>query len=101
LTRTTTDPTDPDLGRGSDDEPREQNKAYLVLSEEERAKGFVRPVRDTYTHLECGKTTTMGLALAQTYARDPEFYGSTYCCSCRKHRPLDEFEWPDGSAVGS
>ena len=28
-----------------------QNKAYLVLSEEERAKGFVRPVRDSYAHL--------------------------------------------------
>jgi hypothetical protein len=27
-----------------------QQKDYVVLSEEERAKGFVRPYRDTYTH---------------------------------------------------
>lgn len=27
-------------------------------------------------------------ALAETYAREPGFYGSTYCCSCRMHRPV-------------
>lgn len=47
----TTDPTDPRLGHGSDDKPREQNEVYLVLSDEERAKGFVRPVRRSYKHV--------------------------------------------------
>jgi len=47
----TTDPNDPRLGHGSDKEPVPQNEAYLVLSEEERAKGFVRPVRRTYKHV--------------------------------------------------
>lgn len=28
-----------------------QQKAYVVLSEEERAKGFVRPVRRSYVHV--------------------------------------------------
>lgn len=28
-----------------------QNKAYLVLSEEEKAKGYIRPFRDTYKHV--------------------------------------------------
>ncbi len=28
-------------------------KAYVVLSEAERARGFVRPVRDAYRHLTC------------------------------------------------
>jgi len=28
-----------------------QQKDYLILSEEERAKGFVRPVRDKYLHV--------------------------------------------------
>lgn len=41
----TSDPTDPRLGHGSNDEPVPQNEGYLVLSDEERAKGFVRPVR--------------------------------------------------------
>lgn len=68
-------------------------KAYIVLSAEERAKGFVRPVRQTYTHATCGTDTTMGQALAETYARDPKFYSGTFCCRCRTHLPLDEFVW--------
>lgn len=100
----TTDPTDPRLGHGPDDEPVPQNEAYLVASAAERAKGFVRPVRQTYTHLVCGVATTMSLAIAETYARDPHFYGSTYCVGCRKHLPVGvdgEFIWDDGSKVGS
>jgi hypothetical protein len=46
----TTNPEDPNLGHGVDTEPMEQHESYLVLSEEERAKGFVRPVRRTYVH---------------------------------------------------
>ena len=47
----TTDPNDPRLGHGSNDEPVPQNEAYLVLSEDERKKGFVRPVRTKYLHV--------------------------------------------------
>ena len=98
----TTDPNDPRLERGIDAEPREQNKAYLVLSDEERAKGFVRPVRKSYIHTQCGTVTTMALGIAETYARDPKFYGSTYCCGCRRHLSVGEFKW-DGTddVVGS
>jgi hypothetical protein len=127
-------------------------KAYVVLSAEERAKGFVRPVRRTYVHVGCrpkyplrdlteaekrgpdvgyvkyeqypesespcvgrfwtdkqlksgcGTTTTMGQALAETYARDPKFYGATFCCNCGAHFPVGaggEFEWEDGTKVGT
>jgi hypothetical protein len=97
----TTDPTDPRLGRGVDKDKVSQNEVYLVLSEEERAKGFVRPVRRSYKHT-CGVVTNMGLALCETYARDPKFYGSTYCCGCSKHLPVGEFTWvEDGAVVGS
>lgn len=74
-------------------------KGYIVLSADERARGFVRPVRRTYKHLKCGTTTTMGVALAETYARDPKFYSGTFCCSCRAHFPVGpegEFVW-DGT----
>lgn len=118
-TRHTTDPTDPRLRRGSDDTPRPQNEAYLVLSEAERAKGYLRPVRNTYRHVGaltqletdsgtpshqvrtggCGTTTTMGAAIAETYARDPWHYGSTYCVTCQKHRPLKEFVWLTGESM--
>lgn len=98
----TTDPNDPRLGHGFNDQPVPQNAVYLVLSEEERAKGFVRPVRRSYVHVGCGTVTTMGRALAETYARDPSFYGSTYCVHCSMHKPVAEFRW-DGTdeVVGS
>lgn len=142
----TNDPNDPRLGRGVDESPVAQNRVYLVLSDEERAKGFVRPVRRSYIHVGapaaqfalrdltdeekerfakydyvdfeiypesespktgrfwtqneldnvgrgCNQETTMGTAIAETYARDPEFYGSTYCAHCRMHRPVNEFVW--------
>lgn len=73
-----------------------QHEAYWVLSEEERAKGFIRPVRETYLHEACGTTTTMAKSIAETYARDPSYYGATFCCTCLKHRPVGdngEFTW--------
>ena len=146
----TTNPNHPDLKRYTGpEEPGPQNSVYLVLSEEERAKGFVRPLRRSYVHVGppkpkypltdvaeadrpkedwikyekypegsaslgkywsqkeldnkgCGCTTTMGLALCETYARDPKFYGATYCCHCRAHFPVEEFIWKeDGEVVGS
>lgn len=98
----TTDPNNPQLTRGADTAPTKQAPVYLVLSQEEIAKGFVRPVRHKYVHVTCGGLTRMGTALAETYARDPSFYGATYCAACQMHRPVAEFIW-DGTtqAVGS
>jgi hypothetical protein len=156
MSELTTDPNDPRLTRGADSKPAPQAPVYLVLSEEERRKGFVRPVRLSYRHVGeagpkyplrdatpeekeryapfkyikfeaypnpevagvlgkwwtqadldsvnkgCGSVTTMSAPLAETYARDPKFYGSTYCVTCRMHRPVSEFVW-EGSddRVGS
>ena len=104
----TTDPTEKCL---QDIKPDGQQCCYLVLSDEERAKGFVRPVRRTYTHKKCGTATTMGQAIAETYARNPKFYGGTFCVHCGTHFPLRHagadgeitgaFLWEDGSEVGS
>ena len=123
-------------------------KGYVVLSEEERAKGFVRPVRSSYIHVgppgpqyplldltekqlgqrttsnyvkyekypeggsavgrfwtqaeldriarPCNGLTTMGRALAETYAREPSFYGGTFCAVCGQHFDVGvngEFVW--------
>jgi hypothetical protein len=129
--------------------PDGMQKGYVVLSEAERARGFVRPVRRSYSHVGrpapanplrgltaeesarysdcgyikfedyppgrspvtgrywtqadldkigkgCGVKTTMGVALAETYARDPGFYGGTFCCGCGAHFPVGadgEFIW--------
>lgn len=98
----TTDPNHPDLTRYTGpEESAPQAKVYLVLSEEERAKGFIRPVRQTYVHDKCGTSTKMGLALSETYARNPKFYGATYCVGCSAHYPVAEFKWSDGEIVGS
>lgn len=70
-----------------------QQKGYVVLSEEERAKGFVRPYREKYVHKVCGVETKMSASIAETYARDPSFYGGTFCVGCRTHFPLDQFVW--------
>ena len=124
-------------------------QSYVVLSETERAKGFVRPVRTSYSHVGvpeprftvrkltdeekqqpgkssfdyyeeypeseapalgryytekqlagCGSVTEMAVSLAETYARDPSFYGGTFCSNCGAHYPVGaggEFVWADGS----
>lgn len=144
----TTDPNDPGLKHV---DASGMQKTYPVLSDEERAKGFVRPVRRSYVHVGvrpkhplrdltpdeherydqygyvayeqypeseapvtgrfwtkaqltsgCGSVTTMGKALAETYAAQPSFYGSTFCCNCGRHFAVGEFTW-DGTdeVVGS
>jgi hypothetical protein len=73
-----------------------QQLGYVVLSDGERAKGFIRPYRDAYKHLKCGKITTMGRKIAETYARDPGFYSGTFCVTCAAHFPVGqdgEFVW--------
>lgn len=157
----TTDPNDPCLKAGQKDEG--QNNCYLVLSEDERAKGFVRPYRDSYVHVGrkysdgirmldkpeksdyngktyvaianifmknedgttsrggtyitqeeldqynetggyiggCGTKTTMAREISETYARNPSFYGATFCCGCNKHIGVHEFKWTDGEMLGS
>ncbi len=118
---------------------------YVVLSAEERAQGFVRPVRLEYVHVGirpkyptrpltdaeretykgsnyvayekypesesplvgrmwtqkqldsgCNDKTRMNRAIAETYARDPKFYGGTYCSHCGTHFRVGEhgeFVW--------
>ena len=83
----------PEDGSHRELRPDGQQKGYIVLTPEERAKGFVQPVRRTYLHKPCGSTTTMGQALAETYARDPWFYIGTFCCHCGAHFDLDQFVW--------
>lgn len=140
-----------DKVRAEQTEVMGQHKSYLILCEEERSKGFVRPYRDRYQHVGlrprfplrdltaeeqerygnygyvkyeqypesespsvgrfwtakelqsgCGTITTMGRALSETYARDPSFYGATFCCGCNVHLPVQQFVWvADGERVGS
>lgn len=50
----------------------------------------------------CNSVTTISNPIAETYARNPKFYGSTFCCHCKKHFRLEEFVWvEDGTVVGS
>lgn len=71
----TTNPNDPQLKEGQKNETG-QHEIYLVLSEEERAKGYVRPLRDTYVHV--GKKIerddeTGGILGALIKSTDPEY----------------------------
>jgi hypothetical protein len=100
MTRTTLTDGSPVTPDHREIDPRTgMQKAYVVLSAEERAKGFVEPVRRSYRHQKCGVVTTMGQALAETYAREPEFYSGTFCAGCGTHFPVGEdgeFVW-DGT----
>jgi len=78
-----------------------QQKGYVVICPEDRAKGFIRPLRKSYIHKKCGGVTTIALSIAETYARNPKFYSGTFCTTCNNHFPLDQFIWEDGEAVGS
>ena len=88
---------DPEEARASGINPETgmQNK-YVVLSDAERDKGFIRPVRDSYIHLKCGAETAMARPIAETYARDPHYYNGTFCVKCKDHFPVGpsgEFVW--------
>lgn len=93
MTGVTDDRNDPGLKRYRTDGMQDK---YLVLSEEELAKGFIRPVRTQYIHLVCEAVTWMSEPLAQTYARNPGFYTGTWCARCKFHAPVGadgEFRW--------
>lgn len=47
----------------------------------------------------CGTVTQMPQAIAETYAANPGYYGSTFCCGCGTYLPVGstgEFVW-DGT----
>jgi hypothetical protein len=151
---TSGEPVPPDRSHVTIDPATGMQRGYIVLTPEERAKGFVKPVRRSYRHntrtvcaklqgadplhriggtrhvctlpqnhegpcgawrfvtqpehakldhehrMDCGGVTTMGTALAETYARDPHFYSGTFCARCKAHFPLAEFTWePDGEPM--
>ena len=44
----------------------------------------------------CGVKTSMPRAIAETYAAEPGYYGSTFCCGCGTYLPVGargEFVW--------
>lgn len=96
----TTDPKDPGL---LETLPNGQRAKHLVLPKAERAQGFMRPVCAEYRHKETGKTTVIGIDIAETFARQPDFYIETFCSHQRKYLPVSEFEWTDelGGDVGT
>lgn len=100
MTYTTPDRKDPNINTPAGE--GQQNKAYIVLSDDELAKGYTRPVRREYLHTVCSTRTFMPVKCAETYARDPNFYSATWCCHCKQHLPVSEFRWVgDGSVLGS
>ena len=93
----TATPTDSRLSDG-------QHTDFYVLSPEERKKGWVRPYRDTYKHVsKCNKETKIAAkAICETFAKEPSYYGRTFCTECCDYFPLIEFNWvEDGTEVGS
>lgn len=53
---------------------------------------YVAPVRHTYIHT-CGGATKVPQFVAETYAKNPKFYGKTFCVGCKDYFPVGEFMW--------
>ena len=144
-------PADPNAHSGAPTDEKHADGQYtdhFVLCAEDRAKGYVEPYRDRYTHVGppgpefplrdptdeererwgddiakyeeyprdgrsalgriwsqekldkvgkgCGTVTTMPHACAETYAAQPGYYGSTFCCGCGGYFQVGrdgEFVW--------
>jgi len=82
-------PEDFDYGERCEDG---QYQNYPTVDEGE----FVQEPRETYIHEDCGTATTMTGDLPESVARDPTYYGKTFCAGCGKHVPVEEVEWKDG-----
>lgn len=82
----TTDPGHPDLGRSADTGPGPQDKAYLVLSDEERAKGFTRPLRRSYRHVG---TAGPRFPLADLTEHQREVYGAEKYAKYEEYPPAE------------
>lgn len=79
-----------------------QHKDHIILSDSERDQGFVRPVRNSYRHVECGGNTLIPTLIAETFASKPSFYTRTFCAACMGYYPVDKFVWTvDSTVVGS
>ncbi len=96
----TNDRNDPGLSKIKENG---QQESHIVLSDEERAKGFIGLVRVKYIHKKCGGETIMLRKIAETYARSSN--GGTFCVPCGEHFNLvkngeRQFHWEDGKGVG-
>jgi hypothetical protein len=41
----------------------------------------------------------MSRKIAETYARDPDFYGATFCVRCARHIRVEEFVWVENGRI--
>lgn len=62
---------------------------------------YLAPIRNKYIHKTCGTETRIGDEIAETYAKNPSYYGRTFCVACKEHYPISEFHWSrDGVELG-
>ena len=89
-----------DYGERKPDGQYQRYPSSVILDDNGNPK-YIQPIRNSYKHLKCGAVTTMrGDDLCLTYATNNHFYGSTFCCGCGEHLPLNEFVWlPDGTPM--
>lgn len=52
-------------------------------------------------HKTCGKESDLGPQIAAVHRKDPKFFHTMFCTTCRKHLPPVEFEFaPEPEASG-
>lgn len=96
-------------------------KKVRHLTDAEKKRGFVAPVRTQYVHAPCpaskakdkhGAVMTLGTRFAEEMAEKPKLgqdrhdnpdgVPSAFCPTCAAQKPLGEFTWvEDGAVLGS
>lgn len=57
---------------------------------------FQQPVKMVYIHETCNGATNMSRKIAESIARDPEYYTKTFCYQCGDYYPVEQFRWESG-----
>ena len=68
-------------------------KTKDMITDTEKARGFVRPIRSVIVHKACGERNVLTDAVAEMYARDPKGNTNALCVACGNYFPVVEFNW--------
>jgi len=71
-----------------------QLSTYPTLPPEQRWRGDLSTIPQSYLHEACGAVTKMPEDIIRTYMVNPYFYGySSFCCGCGTHVPARKLKW--------
>lgn len=74
--------------------PDGQYKDHQTVPPDQRYKGSLEGVPQTYYHSKCGVATGMPEEIVRSYLVNPFLYSPvTFCCGCNAYVPMQEVIW--------